>query len=38
MSLIELNKNPSKKDLRWFGLILAVVLAWLGLLAGRATP
>lgn len=37
MSLIELNKNPSKKDLRWFGLILLVVLAWIGLLAGRAT-
>jgi Saxitoxin biosynthesis operon protein SxtJ len=37
MSLIEFNRNPSRKDLAWFGLILLVLLAWIGLLAGRAT-
>jgi FtsH-binding integral membrane protein len=37
MSLIEFNRNPSRKDLAWFGLILLVLLVWIGLIAGRAT-
>ena len=28
--MIEINKDPSKSDLRWFGLILAVVLGIVG--------
>ena len=33
MALIEINKNPSKKDLRWFGLLLALFFGILGLVA-----
>jgi len=33
MALIEINTDPSKKDLRWFGVIVALVFAVLGTVA-----
>jgi hypothetical protein len=33
MALIEINKNPSPRDLRWFGVIVAAVLGLIGLVA-----
>ena len=36
MALIRINTNPSARDLRWFGLILFLVVAWLGYWASRA--
>ncbi len=37
MNLIELNTNPSRKDLAWFGLILLAVGGVVGMLVWRAT-
>ena len=38
MALIEINKNPSKRELRWFGVLLAVFFAVVaGLLWWRAS-
>ena len=37
MKLIELNTNPSRKDLAWFGLILLAVGGVVGMLVWRAT-
>ncbi len=37
MSLIEINRNPSRKDLAWFGVILFLALVWVGFLVARAT-
>ena len=33
MALIEINKNPSKRELQWFGLMLAAFLAVVGIVA-----
>ena len=33
MALIEINKNPSKRELQWFGLMLAAFLAVVGTIA-----
>ena len=33
MALIEIKKDPSKNDLRWFGVIVALVFAVLGVIA-----
>jgi len=33
MALIEIKKDPSKNDLRWFGVIVALVFAVLGVVA-----
>lgn len=33
MALIEINKNPSKKELSWFGLLMAAFFGIVGLLA-----
>jgi len=37
MALIEINTNPSRRDLAWFGLILMAFLGVVGAFAGRAT-
>ncbi|MDQ4149906.1 MAG: SxtJ family membrane protein [Actinomycetota bacterium] len=34
---MEINKNPEKKDLMWFGALLPVFVALLGFVAGRRT-
>ena len=33
MALIEIKKDPSKNDLRWFGVVVALVFAVLGVIA-----
>jgi hypothetical protein len=41
MALLEFNRNPSPRDLRWFGLVLAAALCTLGGIAywrTRSTP
>lgn len=35
--MLEINKNPSKNDLRWFGLIFAIVLVIVGLVVWLKT-
>jgi hypothetical protein len=37
MALIDLRRNPTLRDLRWFGLILMAFLGLVGLLVWRAT-
>ena len=37
MALIEINRNPSRRDLAWFGLVLLIFLGIVGYLVGRAT-
>ena len=37
MAIIEINTNPSRRDLRWFGLLLPVFFAIVGLLVWRRT-
>jgi hypothetical protein len=36
MAVIDINKNPSARELRWFGIMLAVFLAIVGYLFWRA--
>jgi hypothetical protein len=35
MALIRFNKNPSRKDLNWFGILFAVFFGFIGFLAWR---
>jgi hypothetical protein len=35
MALIQINKNPSRKDLNWFGILFAVFFGLVGWLAWR---
>ena len=35
MALVQLNRNPSRKDLRWFGLLFGAFFGLLGALAWR---
>jgi hypothetical protein len=35
MALLEINRNPSRRDLAWFGLILLVFFVVVGAIAGR---
>ena len=37
MAVIEINKNPSRRDLLWFGLLLPVFCAIVGVLVWRRT-
>jgi hypothetical protein len=37
MAVIDINTNPSRRDLLWFGLLLPVFFAIVGLLAWRRT-
>jgi carbamoyltransferase len=37
MALIEINRNPSPRDLRWFGLLFAAFCGVLGVLAWRGS-
>ena len=37
MAIIEINTNPSRKDLLWFGLLLPVFVAFVGVLVWRRT-
>ena len=37
MAVIEINTNPSRKDLLWFGLLLPVFVAIVGVLVWRRT-
>lgn len=36
MALIEINRDPSRRDLAWFGLVLLIFLGIVGYLVGRA--
>jgi len=35
MALLEINKNPSRRDLAWFGTVLLLFFAVIGAIAGR---
>ncbi len=35
MALIDINKNPSKKDLAWFGVLMAAFFGFVGFMAWR---
>ncbi|MCH7748918.1 MAG: hypothetical protein IH939_12575 [Acidobacteria bacterium] len=37
MAVIEINRNPSRRDLLWFGLLLPVFFALVGVLVWRRT-
>lgn len=37
MALIEINRNPSRRDLAWFGAILLLFFVFIGAVIGRAT-
>ena len=36
MALLEINRNPSRRDLAWFGVVLMLFLAVVGAMIGRA--
>ena len=36
MAVIDINRNPSERELRWFGVMLAIFVAIVGLLFWRA--
>jgi hypothetical protein len=38
MALIEINRNPSRRDLAWFGLVLLAFLGLVGLIVSRTAP
>ncbi len=37
MGMIEINKNPSRRDLAWFGFVLLIFLVMVGYMVGRIT-
>ena len=37
MALLEINRNPSRRDLAWFGAVLLAFFIVIGLVIGRAT-